>query len=87
MAAQPVKAMHTSSVVFKGPPTHSEESVKAEKHQFSPEELQKKTASGAQSAFESNNIPTASEEAAKADRHEHDPLPEDKKKKSGKPPQ
>lgn len=66
-------------------PTHSEESVKAEKHSHSPEELQKQTAEKSTKQFkEENHNPTMSEEAAKADTSDHDPLPDHKKKKSPK---
>ena len=74
--------IHSSAIRLREP-THSEESVKAEKHDQSPEELQKQTANQATHKFkEENHNPTASEEAAKADVSDHDPLPDHKKKKS-----
>jgi len=76
--------LHSSAIRFREP-THSEESVKAEKHDQSPEELQKQTAEKSTHQFkQENHNPTASEEAAKADVSDHDPLPDHKKKKSSK---
>ncbi|PWN36343.1 uncharacterized protein FA14DRAFT_155748 [Meira miltonrushii] len=78
--------LHSSAIRFREP-TQSEESVKAEKHNHSPEELQKQTAKKSTDQFkEENHFPTASEEAAKADVANHDPLPDHKKKKSSSKP-
>lgn len=71
-------------------PTGSEANVHAEKHDASPEELQKKTANKAQSDHHTtgtaaaNDKPTHSEDFVQADKHDHDPLPDHKKASKNK---
>ncbi|UZJ52811.1 hypothetical protein CBS101457_002131 [Exobasidium rhododendri] len=89
--AQPLpRTIRTSAYRMNDSPkksTHSEDAVHAEKHDLSPEELQKKTANDAKKKHDTtpkssspNDIPTGSEDSVHADRHAHDPLPDHKKK-------
>lgn len=82
------RSLQVSATRFYSKPTGSEDAVHAEKHDASPEELQKKTAQEAQAtkhhtSASPNDIPTTSEDSVFADKHDHDPLPDHKKKSKG----
>lgn len=79
--------LHTTArVALKGPPkpTGSEESVRHDDHDMSPEELQEMQKKESEHQRELEK-PTHSEDAVHGERHHEDPLPEHKKKRSNKP--